>query len=422
MLSLLLKTKKITQLLILTFTTALLSDGAVASDFETIYQSALKNSTELSIIRADAEEASALYNASNSNFMPRAGVESRYETFDSDFEKVKGGTANVFVEWNIFNGFKDVQNRKSLSAEAKAAILEKERIENNFRWIAMAKYTKVQVKQENVEIYKKVIESNLKNLETVRLRRSSGRLSDADFIEFELFDSKLKQDLIKLETESTAAIAELQAFSGVDHITVLSTQLQPKRLDLDTLNLKELISTDKSKLQGSQLKVEAADARRSLTTGSFLPEVSLKASHGSLGIRETDVSPESAFGVTAKWELFSGLESVNARRVASAQLAKAKAEFENSKIQNLSRAEQLRNQLKSILTRYDFEQKNQKYIDKFLKTVQEEYRRGVKNSNDLKSALELVLETQLNRSILRSDYFEARSELQEILGIELKEK
>lgn len=405
----------------LILTILLFSTNVLATDFETVYKSALKNSTELVRINANSDEAIARLKASNSNFMPKAGFESRYQEFDSDLDKDNGSSTNAFVEWNLFNGFKDAQNRKSLMAEAKAANLEKERAQFNFKWITMAKYTKAQVMQENVEVYKKIIDSNLKAMDSIRLRKSSGRLSDADFIEFELFDSKLKQDLITYETDATAAVAELESFAGIDSVSKLTTQLQPKPLNLDGLNLKELLESEKSKLNDSKLKVESAEAKKKAATGDFLPEVNLKATHGSMGIRETLDSPESTLGVTARWELFSGFESANDRKVASAQLAKAKAEFNNSRIIVLSRAEQLRSQLKSISSRIDFEQKNQKQIERFLKAVQEEYRRGFKNSNDLKSAFELVLETQINRALLRLDYFKARAELQEILGMELKE-
>lgn len=413
---------KINKSILTLFTVFILLVGQTsASDFDLVYQSALKNSTELAIIKANSDEVDAKHNASYSDFLPRAGVESRYETFDSEFEKVSGGTASAFIEWNLFNGFKDIQNKKSLSAESKVAQIQKERFENNFKWLAMSRYTKAQVAQEVVDIYKKVIESNLKNLEALKLRRSSGRISDADYFEFELFDAKLKQDLIAVEVDALAAVAELEAFSGLNSITKLTTQLAPKKLDFESIDLKKEFLSDKSQLRESQLKVEAADARKSLATGGFLPEVSLKATQGSLGLRETLVAPETAFGITAKWELFSGLETLNSRRVAMAQLVKAQTEYENAKIQNLSRVTQLKNQLQSILSRYDFENKNQKSIERYLRSVQDEYRRGVKNSTDLKSALELALETQINRAELRSNYFLARSELQEILGIELKE-
>lgn len=422
MLSSLLKINRKFNLCLSVLSLAVFSNTAKATDFETVYQSAMKNSTELTKIRANADEARANMKASNSNFMPRAGVESRYETFDSDFEKRQGGTANAFVEWNLFNGFKDVQNRKSLSADSQAAKLEQERFEMNFRWLVMAKYSKAQAMQEKVEAYKKVIQANLRNLEAVKLRRSSGRLSEADYLEFELFDSKLKQDLIELETEASASLAELEAFSGTGSLKNLTTQLKPQPIDTAALNMPQQVASTKSSLYASQLKVESAQAKKSLATGGFLPEVSLRATHGSIGLRETEVAPETAFGVTARWELFSGLETLNERRVAAAQLAKAKADFANAKIYSLSRAEQLKQKLESILTRFDFEEKNQKNVERFLKTVQEEYRRGVKNSADLKSALELALETNMNRAMLRSDYFEARTELQELLGQELKEK
>lgn len=400
---------------------AMLVEPAYAVDFETVYQSALKSSAELTKVRTQSDEANANFGASNSNFMPRAGVESRYETFDSDFERVKGGTANAFVEWNVFNGFRDMQNRRSLGAEAKAVRFDKDRFEMNFKWMTMAKYSKAQVLQEHVEAYKRVIQSNQRNLQAVKTRRSSGRLSDADFFEFELFDSKLKQNLIELETEASAAMAELEAFSGVSPIGELTTQLKPKSLALDDLNFREMLGTQASKLHTSQLKLESAEARRALTTGGFLPEVNMKATYGSMGLRDTDVAPETAFAISARWELFSGLETVNSRRVATAQLARAQAEYESDRIQSLSRAEQLRKQLRSIFARLEFEEKNQKNVERFLKTVEQEYRLGVKNSADLKSALELVLDTDLNRASLRSDYFSARAELQEILGIELKE-
>jgi outer membrane protein len=396
------------------------SAGAV--DFETVYQAALKNSTELLRIRAQHAEAVAMQRASNSRFMPKAGVESRYETFDSTFERVKGGTASAFAEWNLFNGFKDVQNRKSLIADSSAVEVDKNIFEKNFKWLAMAKYTRAQIMQENVETYKRVIQSNLKNLQTIRIRKSSGRLSDADYLEFQLFDSKLKQDLIALETEASAALADLEAFSGIKSISQLSTQLKPAQLKLENIKMHEVLDSSQSQQYKNQLKVESAEARQKLATGGFLPEVNLRASYGSNGLRETSIAPESSFALVARWELFSGFETYNNRQIAAAQLAKARAELENNRIQYLSQAEQLRKKLKSIWSRLEFEEKNQKNIDLFLKTVQEEYQRGVKNSNDLKSALELVLETQLNRASLRSDYFTSRAALQEILGIEIEEE
>lgn len=123
--------------------------------------------------------------------------------------------------------------------------------------------------QENVEVYKKIIDSNQKAMGSIKLRRSSGRLSDADFIEFELFDSKLKQDLITHETEATAAMAELEIFSGLSNVSKLDTQLEPKSLDLDNLNLKALLDSEKSKLMIVDLRSSLPMPRRKLLRATF---------------------------------------------------------------------------------------------------------------------------------------------------------
>lgn len=118
----------------------LFSTEALATDFQTIYQSALKNSTDLVRINANSDEAKAKLKASNSSFMPKAGFESRYEEFDSDLDKDNGSSTNAFVEWNLFNGFKDTQNRKSLKAEAQAFALEKSAqssISNGLLWLSI---------------------------------------------------------------------------------------------------------------------------------------------------------------------------------------------------------------------------------------------------------------------------------------------
>lgn len=421
MLSSLLKINNSIFLILAVCSGCLVSHSSLATEFETLYQMSKLSSTELKKANASSDEALALLNASHSSFFPRLGVESRYETFDSKFESVKGGTASAFLEWNVFRGFKDFQNRKSLLVESKAAQAEKNRFELNFKWILAAKYAKAQALQKNVKAFNEAIKANQKNLQTLNLRKASGRLSEADYLEFQLFDSQLKQRLVQLETEASESLADLSAFSGTNvRLGELTTELAITALNLEGLNFSELLNSDSSLLAKYRLSTESADFRKRLTTGGFLPEVNVKASYGSLGLRETVVSPETALAVTAKWEIFSGFETINDRKVAHAKLVRAQAELESQKIFSLSRAEQLREIIKATQVRYEFEKKNKLNLERYLRVVEDEYRRGVKSSTDLKSALELTLETQIDRSQLAAVYFQARAELQDIIGKELK--
>jgi outer membrane protein len=400
----------------------LVSGLSLAVDFDTVYQSTLKNNSDLVAENASLEEARALLKSADSNFFPHLGIESRYESYDSSIEKTRGNSSNAFVEWNLFNGFKDLNDKKSLKATFQSASISKQRLESNLKWITLAKYVDAKIKQDNVRALKRTIESNEKNLKTVKLRKSTGRLLESELIEFQLFDSKLKQQLISFESKALAAISELEVYSGLSSITQLTSRIDPKRLKIDKININELASSSHSKLNELKYKIESIEAKKSMANSGYLPEINFKASYGSLGLKETTNSPETKIGIVARWEFFSGFQTVNNQSASNSAFIKEKAELDNRRQKILSRTEQLKTELKNILSRIEFEKNNQRNIDRFLISIQTEYKRGVKNSNDLKSALELALDTEINRNQLMSDYFQLRAELQDMLGFELEEE
>jgi len=423
MLSSQLKTNNLARLkLVVLIIIAQANAWAIDADFQTIFESAQKNSADLKISQAHLNEAVAESGIANSAFMPKVGIEARNEKFNSEIEDRNQKTANIYAEINLFNGFKDVNNRKSQKTNLKISKIQKEKFDLNFEWLAKAKYAKAYALQEQVSSYKKIIESNLRNLETVKRQKQSGRLSDADFLEFQLFDAKLKQDLVRLELDAATALADLKIFSGLTDIEKLTTKLFPKSVQLSNSEIKTLLNGDKSRLAESQLRVESLEALKSQVNGNFLPEVNLRATRGSMGFREAEYDPETVVSLSAKWELFSGLEDVNRRKQVIAKLSEAQIQYDNDKLSLQSHSEQLLKQINNIVERLKFEEENQKSVEKFLSTVESEYRRGVKSSSDLKSALDLILATSLNRADLRSDYFVSRFELQNLIGQTLQEK
>ena len=279
------------------------TDCANATELQSFLATTLQKNTELSQMKATTEEAKAQLSTSNSYFLPKIGIESRYESFNSEFEKVNGVTANLYLDLNLFNGFKDLQNRSILNSELDIVQTEQSRFENNLKWKALAKYTEVQALQENVKTYKEYIQQNLKNIETVKARRNTGRLSESDYLEFELFDSNLKQKLIALESELTEKTTDLNAFSGSEIKTPLETLIVPKKLNFANLDLQQLLKSEKSKLAEYQSRLNNIESRLKLVRGSYLPQVDLTLSHGSIGIRDTDVAPETSIMLKAIYYL-----------------------------------------------------------------------------------------------------------------------
>lgn len=397
------------------------TDCANATELQSFLATTLQKNTELSQMKATTEEAKAQLSTSNSYFLPKIGIESRYESFNSEFEKVNGVTANLYLDLNLFNGFKDLQNRSILNSELDIVQTEQSRFENNLKWKALAKYTEVQALQENVKTYKEYIQQNLKNIETVKARRNTGRLSESDYLEFELFDSNLKQKLIALESELTEKTTDLNAFSGSEIKTPLETLIVPKKLNFANLDLQQLLKSEKSKLAEYQSRLNNIESRLKLVRGSYLPQVDLTLSHGSIGIRDTDVAPETSIMLKAKWEIFSGFSTRNEYKVALAQLNKAKTTYDMQSISLYSKTQQLSIFLENNFNQYIIAEQNQKKVKRFIQTVMDEYRRGVKSSSDVISAIELSIKSQMNLNQLRVNYFNARSELQEILGVTIEE-
>lgn len=64
-------------------------------------------------MKSEVLSAEADLQIARSVHYPRIGPESRYEIFKSDIYDLKGTTSNVFAEWSLFNGFRDLNNKKT---------------------------------------------------------------------------------------------------------------------------------------------------------------------------------------------------------------------------------------------------------------------------------------------------------------------
>jgi len=76
--------------------------------------------------------------------------------------------------------------------------------------------------------------------------------------------------------------------------------------------------------------------------------------------------------------------------------------------------------LKAVQDRVDLETDNKIKAQKFFDTVAGEYKRGVKNSNDMRSASQTLLQVILRDIQYRADFFEQKALLEKALGGEVK--
>lgn len=366
---------------------------------------AIENSPSLKTIRAEVEARDATLLRSDSRFYPRLGVESRLEYFDSRFERRSGGTGNVFAEWNLFNGFQDYSARKTRRIERDQAQVRLEIAEKSVHWDVETSFYKVIALQKSIELYNAALKRNDDNLKAARSRRAAGVVSEADVLEFNLYESILRADLAATESRLKQVQSELRTLTGQDQIVFPLSGSTPKyKLQSDIKDLLEGLPGANADIRIDQLEVERAGNEKRLAQGGFLPDVRVFASHGSLGLRETQISPETYAGLVARWELFSGLDTLGAHREAAARIAQAETALRSTQIAKKGELEQVYVQLKALEYRIQLEEQNHEMAHRYLRTVADEYRRGVKNSPDLKTANDNVLQSHLREVSLFSEY------------------
>lgn len=382
---------------------------------------ALNNSPELKDAKAELEANEATLTRSSSRFFPRLGIESRYEYFDSTFEKRRGGTGNFFAEWNLFNGLQDIASRKAKSLDVQASELKLERVKETLNWNVEDAFSKVLAKQESIKLFTEAIEGNQNNKKAARTRRAAGVVSDADVLEFDLYESILKADLADTQGDLKQAQTRLQTLIGNDAISFpISGTIRRYKLQSSLEEIIGLLPSSNVEIRNASLSVERASAERMLARGGFLPEVRAFATYGSLGLRETEINPETYGGIVARWELFSGFDTIGARREAAARVALAETNLSTKQIAQRGEAEQIFERLKALEFRISLEEKNHDTAHRYLKTVMDEYRRGVKNSPDLKNATDNVLQSHLREVKLRSEYVEQAASLNQVTNGKIK--
>jgi outer membrane protein TolC len=420
MLNSLLKTNKCSSIALLLGSLIFISNGLLAnSELDFLLSKGIENSFELKRLQSESDAIDLNQRYTNSLFLPKFGIEARFESFKNNRENENGGTGHLFLDWNLLNGFRDYSARKSSKYSKAIKDFEMKRVRDGIELKIKHSYAQVLASQQNLQVLKKFLEKNQEFLKTVKLRRSSGLISESDQLEFELFESKLKFDFLNAEIEYGRAQKQLMLLTGLDKLPQLSKQLDVNSFDKTKINVKELLTNTQSQLKENDIKQEELTEQKKWSAFQYLPNVSFMASHGSLGIRETDNSPETMVGVFARWEFFSGFQtSVENKSIELKILQNSISKKEKERLA-LSELEELLIQLENLQNQIKFEESNSGRVERYLSLVSSEYRRGVKNAADVKAALETALLSSLTRTKLVVDHFANREKLHDVVGVDV---
>jgi outer membrane protein TolC len=384
---------------------------------------ALGENLQIKTSEREVDAAESRLSRTSSYFLPKIGAESRYEYLDSPYQRQRGATSNLFAELNVFNGFRDWYDRKAKSLEYDQAKIGREKQKLFTKAEVEAKFYKLLSIVESVKAYEEAVKRNDAQKESARRRGGAGLASTADVLEFDLYQSELQAELASFSSELKQAQAEFREIIGQTNDDL---QFLPKgnlthyHVDDTLKSLKDRVPKESQSLISARSAVEQAEANKKVAYGGYLPRLDIKATYGSRGINETEVSPETTIMGVARWEFFSGFDTYNAGNEASAQAAKAEAVLRQTELSTSAQVETAFTKLKAIQDRVDIEAENKVKALKFFDVVASEYKRGVKNSTDMRAAAVLLLQVMVRDIKYRAEFFEQKALLEKAVGGEIK--
>lgn len=386
---------------------------------EAAIERAMHQNASVQSAESEVRASEAQYKRSSSTFLPKIGAESRYEYIDSPFQMQRGATSDLFLEWNLFNGFRDWYDRKAKGWELDRAKAARQQQDALLAADVEAKFYKILAAIESVKAYREALQRNDSQQEAAKRRRGAGLASDADILEFDLYTTELQSGLSHFKSELIAYEAQFRELLGEEDASVdfePDAKLIHFHLDNNLGELKQRGLTENQSLLAARFEVEQAKANTKVAAGGYLPELGIKATYGSRGIVDTEVTPETTIVGTARWEFFSGFDTTRARAEARAKTDLALAKLKQHELAIMTSVESAFAALKAIQDHVDIEGENKVKAKKFFDVVTGEYKRGVKNSADLKSAAQVFLEVNLRDIQYRADFFEQKAVLEKAIG------
>jgi outer membrane protein len=265
------------------------------------------------------------------------------------------------------------------------------------------------------------IDRNRLSLEAAKRRLSAGMGSETDRLEFEIHRNALEQDLAHARLEARNHRRELLTLLG---LPVNGEFEFPLRMDHSHKD--ELLSDSIEPDHHRDIKVLEAQAEVSSLAASraarwWAPSLDLYGGYWLSNYRERNFDTlsdrlDTAAGVRLSLPLFDGGSALSDSRAKSREAEATRTRAEQTRRELKARLLGAQDELKLLHDLLHGAETAAEQARVYQKGTVSEYTRGLKNSPDVLSANQKLLEAQRRWADLRRDYQFARAGLRDILG------
>jgi len=382
---------------------------------------AVEHNFEVMASRNGLEEARARLGRARSAYYPRFGVAGGADTMMTAAGNQPSAVAYLYGDMNLFNGFGDFSRTTVAALEVEKAEIRLKRAEFNVGLEVERAFHAYLFKKLQIVVKKEAIRVNEAHRGMVGLRRRSGMASESDAAEFDIKGSVLESDLLLLEQDQEEERTHLKRLLGEEVGSSMEPvgELQHQHLKGSLNDLAKRIKSESESVQVSSRDVAIAAAESKVARARWMPRLDAEIYAGYLPWDLRQVGPGAAMvggKLVAKIDLFSGFDTLNERREAEAKRLRAEAGLKQSILTSLSEMENAYRRIITVQKRVDLEERNEERSARYYKAVMSEYRRGIKNSADLRVAADMLSEATLRHQQYKFEFLNGRLDLEKALG------
>ncbi len=381
-------------------------------------QFAVNHNPQVLALRRDVDEKLALVGRARSAFFPTLGVA-------GGAEYGQGGQAAPlafgYASYNFFRGFADTYRSQIANVDHEMAEVKLTQAEFRVGLDVEKQFHLYIFKKTSLAIKTEALKLNQAHRSMAAARRASGISSTSDVMEFDLRDALLRSDVELLKQEIEEARIRFRMLLGEQIGAAIEPvgELQHQHLKGNLMDYLRKLKETSETVKLASRELARASIESKVWLSSWLPQFDVEAQVGYLTLDQRPI-PTAGAGIRvvalARFDLFNGFRNTYERREGAAKQMRAEANLKGVLQGALSDTEIGVRRLITIQHRVDLEEQNEERASRYYDAVVAEYRRGIKNSADVKMASDALHEARLRSESFKHDFLDSKIELERAIG------
>ncbi|RKY57960.1 MAG: hypothetical protein DRP94_07595 [Candidatus Latescibacterota bacterium] len=318
---------------------------------------------------------------------------------------------NLGLNYNIFNGFKDISSLKAAKLLREASELTYERTKEEVALIVVQRYLACLKAEKLVDIARQAMERSKVQLERTELMFKLGSVPQADVIKQRVQFGREKLKLLQAKMEYQSSLAELLYVLGVEaegrRVRLEDVQELGGNVEMDFEEAFRTALERRKDILALKKALEAARYELKAAKGALLPTIDASVSYGFWDVslprsfRDIDRTDNISFGIALRVPIFQRLQARSAVAEAEINLRKLENQLKDVERKVALEIRTRLMELKMSKENIELARENLRAAEEDLRLAEERYRLGAGILLDRIMA-------SLQRREAEADYVDAR--------------